>query len=102
MLNNTYRHLMANHPYGYALYEPESSAILKPGVLGYLTEDGKWAPLIGDNGVLIDLGEPDSLLRNGLNAFNNFSKASPDQRTWGPKTSKGIKSMKVDLKADAS
>lgn len=102
MLNNTYRESMRSHPYGYALYEPESSAILRPGVLGYLTKYSTWVPLIGDDGTLIDFAQPASLLNNGLTALENFSKAPLDERSWGPKTSIGVNGVKVDLKANAS
>jgi hypothetical protein len=101
MLNNTYRESMRKHPYGYALYEPESSNILTPGVCGYLTEDGQWTPLIGNN-KRIDLGDAESLRLNGLSPFEHLARAAPDKRTWGPKVSTRVTGAKVDFKADAS
>jgi hypothetical protein len=97
MLNNLYRKALLKHPYGYALYEPESSKLVKPGVCGYINhEDGRFIPLIGARLKKIDLGDPDSLALNGLSALNDLQIAEPDERSWGPKTSRTVKGVKVD------
>lgn len=101
MLQNTYRESMRNHPYGYALYEPESSNILKPGVCGYLTDNGQWTPLVGNN-LRVDLGDAESLRLNGLTSFENLARAAPDTRAWGPKTSRQVVGTRVDFTAGAS
>ncbi|TRX92294.1 hypothetical protein FHL15_006909 [Xylaria flabelliformis] len=38
----TYHSLMAHHKYGYALYHPECSLVVKPGVCGYIDGEGGW------------------------------------------------------------
>ena len=94
--------MMQEHPYGYALYQPESSLIVKPGALGYISKDGRWTPLVGKGGVNINLGAPESLAQNGLTEFNELHAAPPEQMSWGPKLSDHAKGYKLDFKADAS
>ncbi|KAI0444183.1 hypothetical protein F4803DRAFT_512294 [Xylaria telfairii] len=41
-----YNSLMTYHRYGYALYHPEASLVLKPGVCGYIDGDGEWHTMV--------------------------------------------------------
>ncbi|KAI9046057.1 uncharacterized protein KD926_006004 [Aspergillus affinis] len=101
-LGASYQQSMLNHPYGYALYEPESSTTLQPGFCGYLTELGQWTPLLGTDQVPINLGDASSLARNGLTPFAYFQRAPSDERAWGPKMSGRMKQRKVDWNVGAS
>lgn len=101
-LSTLYQQSMLKHPYGYALYEPESSTTLQPGFCGYLTELGQWTPLLGVDQAPINLGDPSSLARNDLTPFADFHRAPSDKRTWGPKMSGQMKQIKVDLAAGTS
>ncbi|PLN86834.1 hypothetical protein BDW42DRAFT_157821 [Aspergillus taichungensis] len=96
-----YQQSMLKHPYGYALYEPESTKTLKPGSCGYLTELGQWTPLIGEDQAPINLGDASSLSRNGLTPFEQFYRAPTDTRSWGPKISGQVKQRKVELDVGA-
>ncbi|KAE8150352.1 hypothetical protein BDV25DRAFT_154568 [Aspergillus avenaceus] len=100
-LGALYQQSMLRHPYGYALYEPESSETLQPGFCGYLTELGQWTPLLGTHQMPVNLGDPSSLSRNGLTPFEHFHRAPSDQRSWGPKLCGRITQKKVDLEAGA-
>jgi hypothetical protein len=102
MLNNTYRKSMLQHPYGYALYEPQSSIIVKPGALGYLDpENGRFVPLFSNNRRRLDLEDPESLASSNLDTFDVLREA-PEPRDWGPKVSSQVHGHKVDFKAEAS
>ncbi|KAF7597135.1 hypothetical protein BBP40_009473 [Aspergillus hancockii] len=101
-LSTTYQQSMRNHPYGYALYEPESSQTLQPGSCGYLTPLGQWTPLLGVNNKPIHLGDPSSLSENNLTPFPHFYPAPSDKRCWGPKTSAHTRARKVELEAGLS
>lgn len=101
-LGASYQQSMLKHPYGYALYEPESSTTLQPGFCGYLTELGQWTPLLGVDQAPIHLGDASSLARNGLTPFVHFQRAPSDERAWGPKMSGRMNQRKVDLDVGAS
>jgi hypothetical protein len=101
-LGALYQQSMLKHPYGYALYEPESSRSLQPGFCGYLTELGQWTPLLGVDNLPINLGDASSLTKNGLTSFGQFHRAPSDKRAWGPKLCGQVKQQKIDLEAGAS
>ncbi|KAF4635737.1 hypothetical protein G7Y89_g2355 [Cudoniella acicularis] len=44
-LHDLYASQMVNHPYGYALYKPASTKVLRPGAVGYWNELGEWQPI---------------------------------------------------------
>jgi hypothetical protein len=94
-LNTVYANAMKHHPYGYAMYEPESSSILKPGACGYLTASGVWTPLFY-------LNDADSLARRGFTPFDGFKPAPLSRREWGPKTSSHVTSRALGVNARAS
>ncbi|PLB37619.1 uncharacterized protein BDW47DRAFT_131892 [Aspergillus candidus] len=96
-IGTLYQQSMLRHPYGYALYEPESTKTLKPGSCGYLTELGQWTPLIGEDQAPINLGDSSSLSRNGLKPFEQFYRAPTDKRAWGPKVCGQVKQRKLEL-----
>jgi hypothetical protein len=94
---------MLNHPYGYALYEPQSSTIVKPGAVGYIDQEtGRFVPLTKKGSKRVDLEDEESLKINGLTPFNNLLRAEPDERSWGPKTSSRVNATEIDIKAKAS
>lgn len=81
-LNKVYAEEMRNHPYGYALYQPTSSSIIKPGVVGFFDKTGFWSPLA-------DLNDEEGLKAAGLSPPSSKLVAAPDQlSTWGVMTSK--------------
>jgi hypothetical protein len=103
MLNNIYRESLSKHPYGYALYEPQSSKVIKPGVCGYIDqEDGSFVPLTGAGNKFINLTDNESLQLNGLSPLHNVVPAEPEKKYWGPKTSGRVTGAKINLKADTS
>jgi hypothetical protein len=102
MLSNTYRSAMQTHPYGYALYEPQSSTIVKPGACGYIdSENGRFVPLL-KKGKKIDLEDPASLRAGNLTVYDSVVREEPESQHWGPKVSTHVSGIKVDLKAKAS
>ncbi|KAJ6002594.1 hypothetical protein N7451_005141 [Penicillium sp. IBT 35674x] len=101
-LGEVYQQSMLKHPYGYALYEPESSRVLQPGYCGYLTERGQWTPLLGIDQKIINLGDSSALTQNGLTQFKHFHPAPSDERSWGPKLSGRVIQRKIDLEVGAS
>ncbi|KAJ5655346.1 hypothetical protein N7507_007296 [Penicillium longicatenatum] len=101
-LGKLYQQSMLKHPYGYALYEPESSKVLQPGYCGYFTELGQWTPLLGIDQKIISLGDSLSLTQNGLTRFEHFHPAPSDERSWGPKLSGHVIQRKIDLETSAS
>jgi hypothetical protein len=102
MLNAVYQDKMQRHPYGYACYQPESSLIVKPGALGYVTDDGRWSPLVDKNGSNVNLGVRETLERNGLETFDKLFAAPLEEMIWGPKISDGANGISLDFKANAS
>jgi hypothetical protein len=95
-LPHIYANAMSNHGYGYALYEPVSSTIVKPGVCGYLDENGNWNPVA-------NLTDSVSLSRDGLGPVGEVKWAPVDEgRSWGPKVSNSVTAVRVNLKAGAS
>ncbi|KAJ6004630.1 hypothetical protein N7540_012999 [Penicillium herquei] len=101
-LGTLYQQSMLKHPYGYALYEPESTKVLRPGYCGYLTKLGQWTPLVGIDKQIINLGGSLSLTRNGLTQFEQFHLAPSDERSWGPKLSGQVSQKKIKLEAGVS
>ena len=94
-LHLTYAEAMFNHPYGYALYELESSKVIKPGACGYFNHEGLWNPVA-------DLTDSTSLARKGFTAVDNMEAAPPLETMWGPKTSEGVEGKLVNIEAGAS
>lgn len=84
-----------DHPYGYALYEPVPSSVLKPGTFGYIAEDDLWTPLL-------DLSDTAAVQRAGFLPFSGVRRAPTDSRVWGPKLSSSVKQSDVDLKGSIS
>jgi hypothetical protein len=89
-LAKVYAESMAHHPYGYALYKPVSSSILKPGGCGYFDTLGNWQPFV-------DLTSPESLHKYGLNSpMEELESISPEENiTWGPKVSRRVTAVNL-------
>lgn len=95
-LHRQYLEHMRHHPYGYALYEPQSAELMYPGCCGYFDTTGYWTPLV-------DLSNLDALKQHGIQTEAPFINRAPgDQRSWGPKTTKTVKGRKIDLSVEAS
>ncbi|KAI9743314.1 MAG: hypothetical protein M1818_003160 [Claussenomyces sp. TS43310] len=93
-LNRIYAEEMRHYPYGYALYQPASTAVIKPGIVGYFDSTGFWSPLA-------DLNDTTALKAAGLTPPKHpLSPAPPQDQTWGPMTSKSVTGH--DLKASPS
>lgn len=41
-LDQTYRHMMRRHPFGYALFKPAMKKLMRPGSCGYFDHSGQW------------------------------------------------------------
>jgi hypothetical protein len=94
-MNHTYAESMKRHPYGYAMYEPESAKIINPGSCGYQTSNGLWTPLF-------NLKDRAKLVSAGLEPFDSLERAPQNSREWGPKVSTEVNHLAIDVKADAS
>jgi hypothetical protein len=95
-LYQIYANSMSKHGYGYGFYEPVSSAVVKPGVCGYLDENGNWNPVAS-------LTDDVSLTKNGLGPVGEVEWAPVDEgRSWGPKISDSVNYVRVNLKAGVS
>jgi hypothetical protein len=58
-----------NHPYGMALYKPQSTKVLRPGSVGYWNQLGDWNPIV-------QLDDPASLQLQSLKAPEEERKLS--------------------------
>src|ERR1700742_5122289 len=94
-LHLRYASVMRWRKYGYALYEPASARIVKPGVCGYFDGNGSWNPIA-------DLTDNSDLQRNGLTPISALQAAPTQEVEWGPKTSREVMMWKVDVKAGVS
>lgn len=89
-LNRIYADEMQNHPYGYALYQPMFSSVIKPGAVGFFDASGFWSPVA-------DLTDVKSLEAAGLKPPHHALSAAPLQnQTWGPMTSKSVSGHNLD------
>ena len=90
-LNSDYGNRRKHHPYGYALFNPVSNEILKPGSVGFLDELGFWNPIA-------NLEEPQSLSRHGLNRPSDpLSRKNPSRiKEWTPKQSSQVKEVSYE------
>jgi hypothetical protein len=91
-LSHVYAENMAHHPYGYAMYKPVSSNILKPGSCGYFDSLGTWNPFV-------DLTSPSSLQKYGLSSPKEELERIPSEENtdWGPKVSRSVTEARLDL-----
>jgi len=88
-LNRIYADEMCNHPYGYAIYQPAFTSVIKPGMVGYFDPDGIWSPLV-------DLTDTGALTAAGLKPPNKLMSAPPQEEIWGPMTSKSVSGHNLD------
>jgi hypothetical protein len=92
-LNRIYADEMKNHPYGYGLYQPCFSTVIKPGSVGFFDKSGFWSPLA-------DLADPKALETAGLKAPKHaLSPAPPQKQSWGPMASKSTSGHNIDASA---
>jgi hypothetical protein len=92
-LNRIYADEMQNHPYGYGLYQPTFSTVIKPGSVGFFDPSGFWSPLA-------DLTDPKSLDALGLKPPRHALAPAPSQKqSWGPMTSKSTSAHNLDASA---
>ena len=94
-LSATYREAMRKHPQGYALYTPQPSKILKPGMCGYLDERRIWKPIID-----LTLGN-DVLKAAGYTAVGPLQRRDPEISWWDPKEASTVSRNQVELEAEA-
>ena len=83
---------MQQHPYGYALFRPALSKILKPGCCGYIDAQGKWNP------ILPDIQAPTA---SNFRASASLDPMDPQTLIWGPKTSADVAHQNVDFSGSA-
>lgn len=92
-LDRTYRQMMRNHPFGYALYKPVRQSSMKPGTCGYFNDSGFWTKLF-------DLNDSFSLSYHDLgDAQGTNSEPRDSGITWDPKVSRGASKVDVGLEA---
>lgn len=87
----SYAKSMEDHPYGFALYQPELSSILQPGACGYLNGFKRWQPITKVNDT--------AALTAALGTYEPLSMAlalmPPQEMAWGPKASRRMKYTKI-------
>lgn len=107
-----YNTLMAHYRYGYALYHPESSLFLRPGICGYIDGEGQWHTMVDILAIVDDIPEgttgttgsqdPEITSKKpqytALDKTETFEREKPILR--GPFFTDTVKS--VNRKADAS
>lgn len=84
-LADTYVERMKVHPFGFALYHPASSRILRPGAVGFFDSFGAWVPIA-------HLEDSESLSRHGLRFPKTSLTIAKTERIsgWTPKVSTGV------------
>ncbi|KAF1363164.1 hypothetical protein EJ07DRAFT_104752 [Lizonia empirigonia] len=87
-LAERYRASMMPHRYGYALFQPQAFARLRPGMLGYLDEYRNWHPLL-------DLSDPVAVQAVGFESIQTQILSDPDTRAWGPLVSNTVQGNDV-------
>lgn len=87
-----YRNAMREHGFGYALYEPQRSQDLRPGMLGYFDNDRQWHPLL-------DLTDAAAVAAHDCKPFKAPTLRRPDSRRWDPIKSTGMFENDVTLDA---
>jgi hypothetical protein len=97
LLDQTYSKLMQNHPYGTALYKPQSSRNFHPGSIGYFDAVGNWNPVA-------DLTSGNEGLSTVFSPFPSDQLVlAPEQtQTWGPKVGQQTTCRMIDLKQSVS
>lgn len=90
-----YTEAMKDHPFGHALFVPESSNALMPAACGYIDSLGRWAPI-----TYID--DEELLTEAGLSPPGPLSLRTPRTHTWGPKTSALVNISKFGTRLGAS
>lgn len=95
-LADTYAERMRVHPYGFALYHPASTRVMRPGCVGFLDSHGVWTPIA-------HLEDSDSLTKHGLRFPKQSLTVAKTERItgWDPKVSNGVteRSGGIDLGA---
>jgi hypothetical protein len=91
-LADRYRSTMMRHRYGYALYEPEMTSRLHPGMLGFLDEYRRWHPLL-------KLDDPIAVKAAGFDPIEAQMLSETDVITRGPLTSNTVNDNEVVLAA---
>ena len=82
---------MQHHPHGYAIYEPISSTVLRPGSCGFFDESGGWT-------TVAQLDDIESLKRSGFVPPAPLEETQDRiTRSWHPKCSSGVSAVDVDL-----
>ncbi len=86
-----YAEQMRHHAYGYAIYEPASSADLRPGSCGYFDESGGWT-------TIAQLDDVEELKREGFEPPTSLEAVEDKiKRSWHPKCSAGVAATELDL-----
>ena len=95
-LADSYAERMKIHPFGFPLYHPASSRILRPGSVGFFNGLGIWTPIA-------HLEDSESLMKLNLRFPTQSLTVAPTERIkeWTPKVSTGVteRSGGVDLGA---
>lgn len=95
-LADSYRASMKDHPYGYALFEPQLYSARKPGMCGYLDEYKRWKPIA-------NLTDNKSLEANGYGPVGPLQLSDVGRVRWGPLKASTVKKVKeFGLTADSS
>lgn len=96
-LHEVYAQQMQNHSEGYAIYHPETTSTLRPGICGYFNDHGDWTPIV-------DLSDSEALNKAGYAALDAVlvKAALRPPAVWGPKASFGVRHKDVEAAFGAS
>ncbi|KAK8034168.1 hypothetical protein PG993_009163 [Apiospora rasikravindrae] len=90
-----YTDAMAGRSFGYGLFHPPRFADMRPGMVGYIDDNGRWHRIA-------DLTNSDELRKKGFSDFILPVADKPDRVKLGPVLSENVHSHEIALEADAA
>ncbi|KAK1979859.1 hypothetical protein LZ30DRAFT_595962 [Colletotrichum cereale] len=91
-LDRLYARLLADHPYGWALFKKVTTNEIRPGTCGYFDSESDWR-------TLVDLtSDPEELARDRWKPPSidlRDKNAAPEHLLWGPKHSNSVNSRRI-------
>lgn len=91
-LNEVYAQGMKQHPYGYALFKPRDSTIIKPGLCGFFDDNSNWTTIVDTTTI------PDNHTHfQPLKKKYDPCLDQPETLKWGPQYSQSVTSKWFDV-----